>query len=338
MKDTPNSLEPYVGDESFLFVSYSREDSQRLKPLLADLRRAGVRIWWDRGLVAGQSYADEIDRQLRKSAGLVVFISANSIARKSENWVHQETKRASELKKELIPVRLDSSKLPLDWGVLVDHVQMLPADSKDALAQATVALRRRGQELGCLENHAIGVQSMQPNRSGFSVQHFVITLLLVVVAILVTVIIVRPDGSQASTSRPTFTNEPTTASGARPSFEYSPATPPSRPASRSSSVAPEVPPEYMRSIQDESRTWTWSKQSSASSNSLTLHWEECPGIEKMKPSNRESETGTISSIASRYGMPARCCRFCYEIESNRRKASGAASGTPGATPSEPPAP
>jgi hypothetical protein len=78
--------------------------------------------------------------------------------------------------------------------------------------------------------------------------------------------------------------------------------------------------------------------SSASSNSLTLHWEECPGIEKMKSSNRESESGTISSIASRYGMPARCCRFCYEIESNRRTASGAASGTPGVPRSEPTAP
>jgi hypothetical protein len=63
-------------------------------------------------------------------------------------------------------------------------------------------------------------------------------------------------------------------------------------------------------------------QSALNSNELTLHWENCQGVEKMKDANKRTETGTLSDIAGRQGMAVRCCRFCYEIEFYRRMKKG----------------
>ncbi len=310
---------PYTGTDPYLFASYAREDKERVQPMLGALRNSGVRLWWDEGLSAGQSYADEIERRVRGSEGVIVFLSANAIAQKAQNWVFTETKLAKDEKKAVIPVRLDESQLPLDWKALVDQIQMVQAAGKAATDRAVEELRGRAAELRCRDTGDTGATTMPTKTNGYSLQHVAITALCVVVAVLLTVIFTRRDGPSASEDRwrgaaeapslrePTFSAS--TGAGAR-------AVPSERPS------APEVPASYIDSIRDEVRSWSWSARSAADSGEVTLHWENCPGIEKMKPSNRMTQTGTIEQVARRTGLSARCCRFCYEIEFYRRMKNG----------------
>ena len=47
-----------------VFISYSRLDHERVKPLADRLTSLGYSIWWDKHLRAGQVFVDEIERQL----------------------------------------------------------------------------------------------------------------------------------------------------------------------------------------------------------------------------------------------------------------------------------
>lgn len=324
MTNHQHSASPYTGDEPYLFVSYAREDRARVQALLGRVHESGVRLWWDDGLLAGQSFADEIERRVHGSAGVVVFLSANSTARKTQNWVFEETKLAATQGKDVIPIRLDDAALPLDWKALVEHRQMLQATDKPASVRAIDELCGRARTLGCSKDNAAGATDMQSNRSGFSAQNAVITALCVVVAVLFTIVFMRPEGQRAAPE------EPRSSVSARPSLE----TPsPSSTEAMPRPSAPETPAGYVDSIKDEVRNWTWSKQSAANSAELTLHWENCQGVEKMKSANRMSQSGTVASIASKYGLPVRCCRFCYEIEFYRRMKNGEIAAPAGSAPS-----
>jgi hypothetical protein len=324
MTNHQDSASPYTGDEPYLFVSYAREDRARVQALLGRMHESGVRLWWDDGLLAGQSFADEIERRVHGSAGVVVFLSANSTARKTQNWVFEETKLAANKGKDVIPIRLDDAALPLDWKTLVEHRQMLQATDKPSSVRAIDELCGRAKTLGCGKRSAAGATDMQSNPSGFSAQNAVITALCVVVAVLLTIVFMRPEGQRSAPE------EPRSSVSARPSLE----TPsPSSSGAMPRPSAPETPAGYVDSIKDEVRNWTWSKQSAVNSAELTLHWENCQGVEKMKSANKMSQSGTVVSIASKYGLPVRCCRFCYEIEFYRRMKNGEIAAPAGSAPS-----
>ena len=53
-----DTLHPYDSAEPYLFVSYARRDRELVIPIVQDLVRAGVRLWWDEGLHAGEDFGD----------------------------------------------------------------------------------------------------------------------------------------------------------------------------------------------------------------------------------------------------------------------------------------
>lgn len=110
---------PYEGDAPFLFVSYSRMDRVVVTPIIRALAAQGVRLWWDGGLSAGAHFPSQIERKICGCAGVLVFLSRHSTAWKAENWVLEETRLAARQGKDVIPIRCDSTELPLDWKVLV---------------------------------------------------------------------------------------------------------------------------------------------------------------------------------------------------------------------------
>lgn len=169
-----DSRGPCSGTGPYLFVSYARADRSRVEPILTVLRSSGVRIWYDDGPAAGQRFGDEIERRVHESTGVIVFLSANSTARKDQHWVYQETKLAATHGKEVIPVRLDDTTLPLDWTALVEHRQMVQADAKSPRDRAIDALRSRATALGCRRDAPAEFLDIQKNfdslgRIGFGV-------------------------------------------------------------------------------------------------------------------------------------------------------------------------
>jgi hypothetical protein len=151
MPVSPDNIQPYEGNDPYLFVSYSRKDADAIQPILQGLAGRGVRLWWDLGLQAGEEYGARLEQLVDGSAGLVVFLSVNSTKqKKSQNWVLSETKHAAEAGKEIVPVMLEDFALPLEWKALVEHRQIVAA-SQTGREGAVQGIVSRAQALGCIE-------------------------------------------------------------------------------------------------------------------------------------------------------------------------------------------
>lgn len=149
MPPPTDHVQPYEGDEPYIFISYSRKDLDSVRPVLQALTERGVRLWWDLGLHAGEDYGERLEQRVDASAGLVVFLSPNSTKKKSQNWVLTETRHAAEAGKEVVPVMLHECALPLDWKALVEHLQIVAAGRAggESVVQGIVD---RASALGCI--------------------------------------------------------------------------------------------------------------------------------------------------------------------------------------------
>ena len=56
--------ETYEGNEPYVFVSYSHKDSDRVQPLIQELKERGFRIWYDAEIEAGSEWPEYIARRL----------------------------------------------------------------------------------------------------------------------------------------------------------------------------------------------------------------------------------------------------------------------------------
>ena len=91
-----------------IFVSYGSDDRARVRTLAMFLADNGHEVWWDRELIAGTDFADEIDRQLKKADIIIVCWSARSVA---SNWVKSEANEGMRTDR-LLPITLDGTPGP----------------------------------------------------------------------------------------------------------------------------------------------------------------------------------------------------------------------------------
>jgi hypothetical protein len=94
-----------------IFISYAREDRSRAGQLARALEDLGWSVWWDRKIIAGQTFDQVIEHELDAAKSVVVLWSQDSI---SSEWVKNEAASAAE-RKVLIPVLIDDVKLPLEF-------------------------------------------------------------------------------------------------------------------------------------------------------------------------------------------------------------------------------
>ena len=92
-----------------IFVSYSRRDRKRVKPLVELLENQGWSVWWDRDISPGDSFEELIDRQITEAQVVIVVWSKHSI---ESRWVRNEALESME-RDILVPVQLDALKLPV---------------------------------------------------------------------------------------------------------------------------------------------------------------------------------------------------------------------------------
>ncbi len=102
-----------------IFVSYAREDLDRVRPIVRVLARRGWRVWWDRKLLAGKPFTASIRNELQTSKAVVVIWSEKSL---KSDWVESEAHYGME-HKVLVPVRLTEIDPPFPFGRIqaVDH-------------------------------------------------------------------------------------------------------------------------------------------------------------------------------------------------------------------------
>jgi len=94
-----------------IFISYASEDRERARTLASALEGRGWSVWWDRKIVAGQSFDQVIERELYTAKSVVVLWSNDSI---SSEWVKNEAAAAAE-RSVLVPALIDNVKLPLEF-------------------------------------------------------------------------------------------------------------------------------------------------------------------------------------------------------------------------------
>jgi hypothetical protein len=94
-----------------LFLSYSHQDIKFAETLAQLLEAAGLTVWWDRRMIAGDKINDVIDEQLEKAKAVIVLWSRLSV---KSDWVRGEASTAHELQK-LIPIKIEECKLPIQY-------------------------------------------------------------------------------------------------------------------------------------------------------------------------------------------------------------------------------
>jgi tetratricopeptide (TPR) repeat protein len=149
-----------------VFISYSSEDRERVRPLAQALQGKGFSVWWDRSLGAGDDYAAVIARELDQAKAVVVVWSANSNA---SPWVRDEASRA---RLRLVPVLLDKVDIPIGFGTL--HTEDLSAWNGSASAPEIAILAESIRAR--IEGRAVDTSKVQVKRGQAKVNRLVSTL------------------------------------------------------------------------------------------------------------------------------------------------------------------
>lgn len=103
-----------------VFISYAREDRQRVIALGKVLRAHGLRTWIDiENIVPGERWEVAIESVLERADFVVICLSGNSVSKRS--FAQREIKRTVRAEEQmlvddifLIPVRLESCELPVN--------------------------------------------------------------------------------------------------------------------------------------------------------------------------------------------------------------------------------
>ena len=94
-----------------VFISYANEDRARAQDLAFALEEYGWSIWWDRSIVAGETFDDVIERELNSAKSVVVLWSRASIL---SEWVRNEAAEAAK-RGVLVPAAIDGVSPPLEF-------------------------------------------------------------------------------------------------------------------------------------------------------------------------------------------------------------------------------
>ncbi len=143
-----DGLKPYIGEEPYIFISYSHKDSAEAAELIRNLIEAGYRVWYDEGLTPGSEWDEHIAIQIRHCAYLFPLISENFLA--SRNCL-DELKYALDEQKAILLIYLTMAELPGGLKMRAGRYQALFMDklftwtslcSKIASAEGIEACRR----------------------------------------------------------------------------------------------------------------------------------------------------------------------------------------------------
>jgi tetratricopeptide (TPR) repeat protein len=94
-----------------VFLSYDRDDTDRARPLVALLEKAGHSVWWDLHVRGGAQFSKVIEEALKAADVVVVLWSANSI---ESAWVRDEAAAGRDTNR-LVPATIDGTEAPLGF-------------------------------------------------------------------------------------------------------------------------------------------------------------------------------------------------------------------------------
>ena len=128
-------FEAYSGDEPYLFVSYSHQDSKRVYPILDALYDKKYRIWYDESCENGNDFRDELRHRIENAEAVILFVSAASMA---SPFCGMEIIVDRENGKRLYPIYLEEAVVPPAFEILLANTHHSMADNMDKLIKSMV--------------------------------------------------------------------------------------------------------------------------------------------------------------------------------------------------------
>ena len=129
----------------YVFVSYASADRERVLPVVAALRSAGVAAWVDEaGIPGGANYGTEIADAVKGATAVLLLCSAAALASRN---VRQEILLGWRYERPYLPLLLDPVTIPDDLAYWLEGAQWVPVLARPAadwLPQALAALERLG--------------------------------------------------------------------------------------------------------------------------------------------------------------------------------------------------
>ena len=133
---------------SDVFVSYSREDQDRVFELAGKLRAAGVALWIDQGsLDAAAMWGQQIVEALDGAKVMLLMITPAAV--RSDN-VAKEVTLISERRGHILPVHLEHTVIPpaLKYPLAgIQHIELFTGDPEEKLQTVLKSLVRLGVAL-----------------------------------------------------------------------------------------------------------------------------------------------------------------------------------------------
>ncbi len=118
---------PYKGNDPYIFVSYSRKDTDTVMPILNKLNQMGCRIWYDKGIKGGENWMTTLAMKIRGCSQYLLFSSENSV---KSVWTKREARKATKAEDiDILTVRMDNARFDegIEW-VLDDYQQLFLND------------------------------------------------------------------------------------------------------------------------------------------------------------------------------------------------------------------
>jgi hypothetical protein len=165
-----------------VFLSYAREDQDRIADLVDALEGRGWSVWWDRQLRPGARYEDVIEKELGSARCVVVALTEAAL---TSAYVRSEAAEARD-RGILLPALLDDVRVPLSMNqTQCADLRDWPKDDRGLVSLLTsvadltderairirwvsaidVRLLHVSDELGCL---GVGVSFLVPSSGGRS--------------------------------------------------------------------------------------------------------------------------------------------------------------------------
>jgi len=138
----------YVGDEPYIFVSYSHRDAAIVYRAIERLCAAYFRIWYDEGIDPGSVWREVLDRKVMRSRCVVAFLSKSALA--SEHVIN-ELRSAQSHQKQTFPVYMEHVGLAEPVREFISSFQAISIEDAEAsgrwtgLAEALPAETRQFQ-------------------------------------------------------------------------------------------------------------------------------------------------------------------------------------------------
>ena len=159
MTESKEKVKSYLGNEPYIFVSYSHKDWEKIAPFIAALQEH-YNVWFDEGIHYAKEWEEEISSRIKKCTVFMYLVTKNSL--NSQNC-KDELHMARKLEKTFLNILVDESNVLPEWFILrYERYQMCKLFSFSSYQDAVDDLAQKCEALGAAKKSEFSEKSNTP--------------------------------------------------------------------------------------------------------------------------------------------------------------------------------